>query len=507
MPPSVPLLPDDIAKSHTHLTQLLETCAKLPFYDVARTLRYAFEHERSKGYSAMEAFMERLPTYIAQHLDREVQTKLNASDGLLHSLRKSLRLVGSRPESWEFWGISDLPLLLFRRNSLSERVAKYEDASSIQAIEDNQRLTRLDTIIKAVEELKRVGGLAINASELKPQSTISSALLDIDISTCPLTGLPTRGRATLETTHGGYVLYSFRPIGRAFFSLDSFKATVNHFAAFKMALTGWAGLCRQADELDQKAPVFSGAPEDSTEIVPTTFSEKRSHFLQLLYLAGGNEYKERDILIHDDFPLAFAKDAEEFTRILKSLIDEEWLQYDKPNDTLNDWVGGIRTHYNGVLISREGLKRVKESLEPSYEPISTQTSTIESSPSSILTHLHPAIQQVASSRFASAHYSDAVEKACIALEKAVRDRANQPSDLGGTDLMNRAFSQANPMIMLSPDRGEREGYMFLFRGMWQALRNHHAHNDTATDAPRALEWLGFISALFYKLDEAQPTPA
>jgi uncharacterized protein (TIGR02391 family) len=122
-----------------------------------------------------------------------------------------------------------------------------------------------------------------------------------------------------------------------------------------------------------------------------------------------------------------------------------------------------------------------------------------------LTHLHPILQQAAGSRFASAHYSDAVEKACIALEKAVRDKASQPSDLGGTDLMNRVFSQANPMLTLSPERGEREGYMFLFRGMWQALRNHHAHNDTATDPARALEWLSFISALFYKLDEAQPT--
>jgi uncharacterized protein (TIGR02391 family) len=122
-----------------------------------------------------------------------------------------------------------------------------------------------------------------------------------------------------------------------------------------------------------------------------------------------------------------------------------------------------------------------------------------------LAHLHPTIQQAAGSRFASAHYSDAVEKACIALEKAVRDKASLPSDLGGSDLMNRVFSQANPMITLSPERGEREGYMFLFRGMWQALRNHHAHNDTATDPARALEWLGFISALFYKLDDAQPT--
>jgi hypothetical protein len=96
-------------------------------------------------------------------------------------------------------------------------------------------------------------------------------------------------------------------------------------------------------------------------------------------------------------------------------------------------------------------------------------------------------------------------KACIALEKMVRDKANQPSDLGGTDLMNRVFSQANPLITLSPDRGEREGYMFLFRGMWQAIRNDYAHNYPSLDPARALEWLSFISALFYKLDEAQAT--
>lgn len=120
-----------------------------------------------------------------------------------------------------------------------------------------------------------------------------------------------------------------------------------------------------------------------------------------------------------------------------------------------------------------------------------------------LTHLHPAVQQVASSRFASAHYSDAIQKACTALEKAVQVKSGQPATVTGTSLMTTAFSQKNALIQLAADPTEQFGFMNLYQGTVQALRNHFAHNLTElTDSARALEWLGFISALFYKLDEA-----
>ena len=122
-----------------------------------------------------------------------------------------------------------------------------------------------------------------------------------------------------------------------------------------------------------------------------------------------------------------------------------------------------------------------------------------------LSTLHPAVQHAAGSRFACAHYSDAIQKACTALEKAVQAKAGQPATVTGTSLMTTAFSQKNALIQLANDHTEQFGFMNLYQGAVQALRNHFAHNLTElTDPGRALEWLGFISALFYKLDEAQP---
>jgi uncharacterized protein (TIGR02391 family) len=125
------------------------------------------------------------------------------------------------------------------------------------------------------------------------------------------------------------------------------------------------------------------------------------------------------------------------------------------------------------------------------------------SPSPIA-HLHPAVQQATKSRFASGHHSDAISAACTALDKAVQANAQRP-DLNGKQLMDVAFTPKNPVLRLSPNDNEQTGFMLLYQGVMQAIRNHYAHNLTEIPAARALEWLGFISALFYKLDEGMVT--
>jgi len=120
-----------------------------------------------------------------------------------------------------------------------------------------------------------------------------------------------------------------------------------------------------------------------------------------------------------------------------------------------------------------------------------------------LAHLHPAVQQAAGSRVASEHYSDAVFATCTALDKAVQQKVQRP-DLNGKQLMDIAFTPKNPILRLSGHDNEQTGFMLLFQGTMQAIRNHYAHNDPTTDPARALEWLTFLSALFHKLDEALP---
>jgi uncharacterized protein (TIGR02391 family) len=129
---------------------------------------------------------------------------------------------------------------------------------------------------------------------------------------------------------------------------------------------------------------------------------------------------------------------------------------------------------------------------------------LDTVPSITIAALHPTIQSVAGKLFADAHYPQAIHAACTALEKAIQVKSGQSASVTGTTLLGKAFPKDNPLIMLSADQGEREGYGFLYRGLLQAIRNHYAHNLTGIDPNRALEWLGFISALFYKLEDAVP---
>jgi uncharacterized protein (TIGR02391 family) len=131
----------------------------------------------------------------------------------------------------------------------------------------------------------------------------------------------------------------------------------------------------------------------------------------------------------------------------------------------------------------------------SQTPTSAQLPSVDS--------LHHSVKTAADSLFAGGHYRQAVLDACIALDRAVQVKAQLPAATTGTSLMTKAFSANSPIIRLSTDANEQMGFMNLYQGSVQAIRNHYGHNLTEIPDPaRALEWLGFISALFYKLDEA-----
>jgi uncharacterized protein (TIGR02391 family) len=324
--------------------------------------------------------------------------------------------------------------------------------------------------------------------------------IDFFSNTCPLTGLPTEGRATVKPIGIiNDVLYTFAPIGRASFTFQTATrlAHLIRQGDFRPRLD-LAGLSRQAAEKGEPPLVITnevfGAPRAD---VPNTFEEKRKHFLQLLYDAGGNEYRERTINTFEDFPMAFASDAEQFFRIVKSLLAEKLICYDESSVVHGDWVNGIQAHYHNVLLTATGRQTILN------EPAIAKKQVQPLAPS--LETLHPTVQKAAGKLFADAYYPQAILAACTALEKSIQTKSGQSASVTGTTLLGKAFPKDNPLIVLSADQGEREGYGFLYRGLLQAIRNHYAHNLTEIDPARALEWLSFISALFYKLDEAQPT--
>ena len=121
-------------------------------------------------------------------------------------------------------------------------------------------------------------------------------------------------------------------------------------------------------------------------------------------------------------------------------------------------------------------------------------------------NLHPEVITAASDLFVDGHHSQAVFEALKALERRVRRQSHL--DGSGRDLMAKAFTGDPPPIDLSIEPGqsgrdEQEGLRFVFMGLIQGIRNPKGHELVKQDDPqRALEYLGTVSVMFRRLDDA-----
>jgi uncharacterized protein (TIGR02391 family) len=122
--------------------------------------------------------------------------------------------------------------------------------------------------------------------------------------------------------------------------------------------------------------------------------------------------------------------------------------------------------------------------------------------------LHPKIVEVSKSRFETNHFADSVEAALKEVNNIVKvivkQKINQEYD--GADLMNKAFSLKNPIIVLddlSTENGKniQKGYMQIFAGSMTGIRNPKAHNNIIIDSQRAIHFLFLASLLMFKIDE------
>lgn len=119
--------------------------------------------------------------------------------------------------------------------------------------------------------------------------------------------------------------------------------------------------------------------------------------------------------------------------------------------------------------------------------------------------LHRMIISSSKKLFINNHYSQSIFEACKLLNKKVQELAG--SSLDGKQLMLTVFSINDPKLKLNSlqnksDRDEQEGFMHLFAGLMHGVRNPKGHEIINLKDPyRALEYLGFISLLFRRLDE------
>jgi len=122
--------------------------------------------------------------------------------------------------------------------------------------------------------------------------------------------------------------------------------------------------------------------------------------------------------------------------------------------------------------------------------------------------LHPKIVEFSKNRFETNHFADSVEAAFKEVNNIVKVIIKQKTgqEYDGADLMNRAFSLQNPLIVLDDlstetGRNIQKGYMQIFSGAMTGIRNPKAHENITIDSRRAIHFLFLASLLMFKIDE------
>ena len=147
------------------------------------------------------------------------------------------------------------------------------------------------------------------------------------------------------------------------------------------------------------------------------------------------------------------------------------------------------------------IKTVKTDKTDKTEPKGAAKSPIQLFDS---LQFHSRVIEASRELFKDGHYRDAIYRAFVEVNNFVKSKAS--SQLDGKKLMSTVFSLDNPIIKLNQletqtDKDEQEGFMFLFMGAMQGIRNPKAHENIIQDNPYiALKLIGFASLLIQTID-------
>jgi uncharacterized protein (TIGR02391 family) len=172
------------------------------------------------------------------------------------------------------------------------------------------------------------------------------------------------------------------------------------------------------------------------------------------------------------------------------------------------WLPMDQSRFDDEIVQAEQL--IVDAISDAEESVpATRESARPAVGGSIWTLIHPVVAAVARERFDAGHYADAAETAFKAVNMRVKQvsRAAGEAEKDGKALMLSALSVNRPVIPLddlSTESGKniQEGYMHIFAGAMQAIRNPKAHEIVTITPERALHFLILASLLMSKLDDA-----
>lgn len=127
--------------------------------------------------------------------------------------------------------------------------------------------------------------------------------------------------------------------------------------------------------------------------------------------------------------------------------------------------------------------------------------------------MHPLIKTISEKKFFDGHYADSVESAFKEIESRLRNLyfRHRGKDLTGRNLMLHIFNlenKSNQRLLafneLNTESGKnvQEGFMNIFSGAMQAIRNPKSHDNLIITKEDALDKLMLASMLMKKVDEA-----
>jgi len=105
------------------------------------------------------------------------------------------------------------------------------------------------------------------------------------------------------------------------------------------------------------------------------------------------------------------------------------------------------------------------------------------------------------------YYQESIFAAFKKVNNLVKTKSKESSD--GKNLMLRVFSPNSPILKLNKlvnqsDRDEQEGFMHIFAGSIQGIRNPRGHEDEFADDPmKTIEYLCLASLLVKIIDKAK----